>query len=42
MDLKEVTWEDVDWIYLAQDMDKCPEFVKTVIDIGFHKGGELH
>ena len=24
MDLKEVGWEDVDWIILAQDRDKWP------------------
>jgi hypothetical protein len=31
MDLKEIVWEDVDWIHVAQDRDRCRAFVKTVM-----------
>jgi hypothetical protein len=27
MDLKEIGWEDVDWIHVAQDMDQWRAFV---------------
>ena len=33
MDLKEVGWEDVDWIHLPQDRGKWRALVNTVINI---------
>jgi hypothetical protein len=30
MDLKEIGWEGMDWIYLAQDSDKWQALVNTV------------
>jgi hypothetical protein len=31
MNLREVGWEDVDWIHLAQDRDKWQDFVNVVM-----------
>ena len=28
--VREIGWDDMDWIYLAQDRDKCLSVVKTV------------
>jgi hypothetical protein len=36
MDLREVRFEDVDWIHLAQDRDKWRALVNTVMK-GFHR-----
>jgi hypothetical protein len=33
MDLREIGWEGVDWMYLAQDGDKWRNLVNTVMDI---------
>jgi hypothetical protein len=33
MDLREVEWDDVDWIDPAQDRDQWRDFVNTVIKI---------
>jgi hypothetical protein len=33
MDLREVGWEDVDWICLAQDRDQWRVLVNTVINL---------
>jgi hypothetical protein len=33
MDLREIEWEGVDWIYLAQDRDQWQALIKTVINI---------
>jgi hypothetical protein len=33
MDLREMLWEVVDWIHLAQDMDQW----LSVVTLGFHK-----
>ena len=33
MNLKEIEWEDVDWIDLAQDGEKWRGLVKTVIKL---------
>jgi len=32
MDLKEIDWESVDWMHLAQDRDQWRTLVKTVIN----------
>jgi hypothetical protein len=37
MDLREIEWEDVDWIRLAQDRDQLRAVVDTVINFGFRK-----
>jgi hypothetical protein len=37
MDHKEVWWENVDWVYLAQDSDKWQALMNPVIKIGFRK-----
>jgi hypothetical protein len=33
MDLKEIVFEGVDWIYLTQDMDQWQALVSTVLNI---------
>jgi hypothetical protein len=33
MDLREMAWEGVDWIYLAQDRDQSQAFVDTVMNL---------
>jgi hypothetical protein len=33
MDLKKVGWDDVEWIYLAQDRTKWRADVNTVMDL---------
>jgi hypothetical protein len=38
-DLREIAWEDVDWIHLAQDRDKWRAVGNTVMNYGFHKRG---
>jgi hypothetical protein len=35
IDLREIKWENVDWIHLAQDMDQWWAFVNTVMKLGF-------
>jgi hypothetical protein len=37
MDLVEVGWGDVDWIGLAQDMDRWRAVVNSVFNFGFHE-----
>ena len=39
-DLKEIGWEDVDCIYLAQDRDMWRVLVNTVVNFGFHRSRE--
>jgi hypothetical protein len=34
MDLKEMGWENADWITLAQHADKWWAFLKTVMNLG--------
>jgi hypothetical protein len=34
MDLKEMGWENVGWIYFAQDRDRWPSFVNAVMNRG--------
>jgi hypothetical protein len=38
MERKEIGWEDVDWIDLAQDKDKWRVFVSTKIKLFFSNG----
>jgi hypothetical protein len=33
MDVKEIMWEGVDWIHLAQDKDKWRAFVITIMNL---------
>jgi hypothetical protein len=33
MNLKEIGWENLDWILLAQDREKQRAFVKTVMSL---------
>jgi len=33
IDLKEISWEGVDWIHLAQDTDQLPALVNTVMNL---------
>jgi hypothetical protein len=33
LDLREIRWEGVDWIYLAQDRDQFQALVKTVMNL---------
>jgi hypothetical protein len=33
IDLKEIWWEDVDWIHLAQDKDERRVLVNTVMNL---------
>jgi hypothetical protein len=33
MDLREIGWEDVDWIHVAQDRDQWRTVVNTVMEI---------
>jgi hypothetical protein len=33
MYLREMGWEVVDWMYLAQDRDQCLDFVNTVMNL---------
>jgi hypothetical protein len=39
IDLREIEWEGVDWIYLAQDRNQWRAVVNTVTKLKeFHKG----
>ena len=35
IDLKEIAWDGVHWIYLAQDRDKLRDVVKTAMKFRF-------
>jgi hypothetical protein len=37
MDLREIGWDCMDWIDLAQDRDQCRALVNTVMNLRFHK-----
>jgi hypothetical protein len=37
MDLREIGWDGMDWINLAQDRDQWMALVNTVMNPGFHK-----
>jgi len=40
MDLTEIRWEGVNWIYLDQDRDQCWAVVNTVISLMVPQKGE--
>jgi hypothetical protein len=33
MDLRDIGWEDLDWIHLAQDRDQWRDVVNTVMNL---------
>jgi hypothetical protein len=33
LDLREIGWEVVDWMHLAQDRDQCRDVVNTVMNL---------
>jgi predicted nucleotidyltransferase len=35
MDLREIRWEDVKWLHLAQNRDQSRVLVNTVMNLGF-------
>jgi hypothetical protein len=35
MDLKEIGWEGIDWIYLSEDMGQRRALVNTVMNLRF-------
>jgi hypothetical protein len=37
MELREIGWDGVDWIHMAQDRDQWRALVKTAMNFGFHK-----
>jgi hypothetical protein len=37
IDLREIGWDGMDWIDLAQDRDQWRALVNTVLAFGFHK-----
>jgi hypothetical protein len=37
LDLREIGWDDMDWIHLAYDREQWRAFVNTVINLGLHK-----
>jgi hypothetical protein len=41
MILKEVGWEGVDWMPLAQDRDQWRAFVNTVMNLRLNKSGKF-
>jgi hypothetical protein len=42
MDLQEMGWEGVDWIYMAQDRDRWRALVNAVMNLRISiKGGEF-
>jgi hypothetical protein len=41
MDLREIGWEGVDWIHLAQDRDQCQFLVNTVTWVSIKDGDFL-
>jgi hypothetical protein len=42
MDLREIGWDGVDWIDLAQDRDQWRALVNTVTNGGFSRRAQLH
>jgi hypothetical protein len=41
LDLREIGWEGVDWMHLAQDKDQWRVLVNTVMNLRFHKRQEI-
>jgi hypothetical protein len=39
MNVREIVWKGVDWIYLAQDRDQWQAVLNTVMYLRFHEGG---
>jgi hypothetical protein len=37
MDLQEIAWKDLDWIYLVQDRNRWWAVLNIVMNFGFHK-----
>jgi hypothetical protein len=37
VDVKEIGWEGVEWIHLAQDRDQWRILVNEIMNFGFHK-----
>jgi hypothetical protein len=37
IDLREIGWDGMVWIDVAQDRDQCRALVNTVMNLGFHK-----
>jgi hypothetical protein len=37
LDLREVRWEDVDWMHLTQDRNQWRAVVNTIMNLRFHK-----
>jgi hypothetical protein len=37
IDVREIGWDDTDWIHLAQDRDHCKALVNTVMNFVCHK-----
>jgi hypothetical protein len=37
MDLREIGRDNVDWINVADDGDKCSDLMNKVMKLGFHK-----
>jgi hypothetical protein len=37
MDLREIEWDGMDWIDLAEDRDKWRDFVNMVMNLRFNK-----
>jgi len=41
MDLRQISWEIVDWMHLAQNTDQWGAVVNTVMKFGFHIRWEI-
>jgi hypothetical protein len=37
MDLRQITWDRMDWIHVAQDRDQWRAVVNTVMNLKLHK-----
>jgi hypothetical protein len=37
MDLREIGWDSMDWIDLAQDRDQCRALVNEIMNLRVHK-----
>jgi hypothetical protein len=41
MDIREIGWEDVDWMHLAHDWDQWRAVVNTTMNLRIHKKWEF-